>query len=73
MQHLKEELHQMQDIGKMLELASGKGQNPKEFIWNTPSNQQAIYDYLQSVASPMQESLLKLQWKLRQLMNPPQD
>lgn len=71
LQHLNEELHHLQDIGEKLEQASGKGQDRKEFIWNTPSNQQAIYDYLQSMASPMQESLLKLQWQLKNIIKPP--
>jgi antitoxin component YwqK of YwqJK toxin-antitoxin module len=70
-QDLNKQLNQLQGIGEKLEQASGIGQVRKEFIWNTPSNQQAIYDYLQSAASPMQESLLKLQWKLKNLMKPP--
>lgn len=71
LQNLKEQLAHMQEIGQKLEQASGKGQERKEFIWNTPSNQQVIYEYLQSFTSPMQESLLKLQWKLKNMMNPP--
>lgn len=72
LENLKDQLHQMQEIGEKLEQASGKGQQRKEFIWNTPTNQQAIYDYLQSFTSPMQESLLKLQWKLKNLLKPPE-
>lgn len=75
LQNINKQLQQMQEMGEKLDQAAGQGhgqgQNRSEFIWNTPSNQQAIYDYLQSVASPMQESLLKLQWKLKNMIKPP--
>lgn len=60
-----EEMQNLQKLGTDLFEASGMGAEKKEAIWKTPSNERQLDAFLQGITSPMQESMLKLQWQLR--------
>lgn len=64
-----EEMQHLQKLGVELFEASGMGMDKKEAIWKTPSNERQLDAFLQGITSPMQESMLKLQWQLRSMID----
>lgn len=64
-----EEMESLQKLGVELYEASGMGSDKKEAIWKTPSNERELDAFIQGITSPMQESMLKLQWQLRGMID----
>jgi antitoxin component YwqK of YwqJK toxin-antitoxin module len=64
-----EEMLNLQKLGVELYEASGMGTDKKEAIWKTPSNERQLDAFIQGITSPMQESMLKLQWQLRSMID----
>jgi antitoxin component YwqK of YwqJK toxin-antitoxin module len=62
---------------EFLQTSGLDGTSDREAIWKTPSHAQWMKDFLYMASSPIQESIIKLQWKLKQLKglfrNPPDD
>lgn len=65
---ITKEMGQLQNLSDQLLQSSGAAGREKEAIWKTPSNEQQLYAFLQGITSPMQESMLKLQWQLRAMI-----
>lgn len=63
-----EEMLNLKRLGVELYEASGMGNEKKEAIWKTPSNERQLDTFIQGITSPMQESMLKLQWQLRSMI-----
>lgn len=63
-----EEMLNLKKLGDDLYEASGMGTEKKEAIWKTPSNERQLDAFIQGITSPMQESMLKLQWQLRSMI-----
>ncbi len=63
-----EEMENLKNLGSALYEASGMGAEKKEAIWKTPSNERQLDAFIQGITSPMQESMLKLQWQLRSMI-----
>lgn len=62
---ISHEMDHLKNLSDELLLTSGITGREKEAIWKTPSNELQLYAFLQGITSPMQESMLKLQWQLR--------
>lgn len=40
----------------------------QEAIWKTPANEKNMQDFIKSIAFPMQEAMIKMHWKLKNLI-----
>ncbi len=64
---VEEKMQGLSDLSKDLLESSGLG-GGKEAIFKTGTNEQQINAFLQGITGPMQESMLKLQWQLRSII-----
>lgn len=65
---ISNEMNLLKNLSDELLKTSGMTGREKEAIWKTPSNELQLYGFLQGITSPMQESMLKLQWQLREMI-----
>ena len=65
---LSTQFDQFQEMSRQLFAASGlNGLKPEEAIWKTQAHENKINDFLLTIAAPMQESMIKLHWKLKKM------
>lgn len=67
MKGIEEQVKGLSNLSKELLDASGLG-GGKEAIFKTKTNEQQLNAFLQGITGPMQESMLKLQWQLRSII-----
>lgn len=65
---LEEKMKQFKELSAKLLESSGLGTEGKEAIWKTAAHEKELHTFLQGITSPMQESMLKLQWHLRSMI-----
>lgn len=66
---LQEEMKNFQQKGNKLLQETGlvKGEE-HEVIWQTPETEKALDNMLQEMVTPMQETMMKLEWELKQMV-----
>lgn len=70
---VESKMEELQQLSEKLFQASGMQGEGKEAIYKTPANEGQINALLQGITTPMQESMLKLQWQLRSMIQAVQE